>query len=198
MAHSSLTYEVVLGAHDLAVPMGTEQRIPVRSEDIFVHPKWSSFCVACGNDIALLKLSRGAVLQRGVQSGRLPPAGDVLPDEYPCYLSGWGRLSTGGPLPDTLQQALLPVVAHERCTQPDWWGALAVRSTMICAGGGEQSGCNGDSGGPLNCPTADGGWEVHGVASFVSSLGCNAPKKPTVFTRVSAFKDWINEIMSSN
>ncbi|KAM8796374.1 chymotrypsin-like elastase family member 3B [Eudromia elegans] len=195
---ASRTYEVVLGAHDLAAPAGSEQRIPVHHGDIFVHPKWSSFCVACGNDLALLKLSRRAELRGAVQSARLPPAGDVLPDGYPCYLSGWGRLSTGGPLPDALQQALLPVVCHERCTQRDWWGALAIRSSMICAGGGEQAGCNGDSGGPLNCPAADGAWEVHGVASFVSSLGCNAPRKPTVFTRVSAFTEWIEEVMSSN
>lgn len=52
----------------------------------------------------------------------------------------------------------------------------------------------GDSGGPLNCQAEDGTWEVHGIASFVSALGCNAAKKPTVFTRVSAFEDWIAEV----
>ena len=52
----------------------------------------------------------------------------------------------------------------------------------------------GDSGGPLNCPTADGSWQVHGVTSFVSAFGCNTIKKPTVFTRVSAFNDWIEEV----
>ncbi|XP_025913945.1 proproteinase E-like [Apteryx rowi] len=109
-----------------------------------------------------------------------------------------GVPAAGGPLPDKLQQALLPVVDYERCTQPDWWGSLAVRRTMICAGGGAEAGCNGDSGGPLNCRAADGRWEVHGIASFVSSLGCNAPKKPTVFTRVSAFDAWIAETINSN
>lgn len=52
----------------------------------------------------------------------------------------------------------------------------------------------GDSGGPLNCRNADGVWEVHGIASFVSGLGCNFVKKPTVFTRVSAFNDWIDQV----
>ncbi|XP_009072595.1 PREDICTED: proproteinase E-like, partial [Acanthisitta chloris] len=83
--------------------------------------------------------------------------------------------ASGGDLPDKLQQAELPVVDYEHCTQPDWWGALAIRHTMICAGGAEKAGCN------------------HGIASFVSALGCNAAKKPTVFTRVSAFEDWIRE-----
>ncbi|XP_063209873.1 chymotrypsin-like elastase family member 3B [Chroicocephalus ridibundus] len=195
---STLTYQVVLGEFDMGAEEGPEQRIPVASSDIFVHPKWRSSCVACGNDIALMKLQRPAVLNTQVQTGQLPPPDTVLPDGYPCYLSGWGRLSTGGPLPERLQQALMPVVGFERCTQPDWWGSLSIRRTMICAGGAEKAGCNGDSGGPLNCQAADGSWEVHGIASFVSGLGCNAPKKPTVFTRVSAFEDWIAEIMSQN
>nr|XP_047904584.1 chymotrypsin-like elastase family member 3B [Anser cygnoides] len=195
---STLTYEVVLGEYDMSSAEGPEQRIPVATSDIFVHPKWRSSCVACGNDIALMKLRHNAVLNNQVQTGQLPPAGTILPDGYPCYLSGWGRLSTGGPLPDRLQEALMPVVDHEHCTQPDWWGSLAIRTTMICAGGAEKAGCNGDSGGPLNCQAADGHWEVHGIASFVSGLGCDTPKKPTVFTRVSAFEDWIAETMNNN
>lgn len=52
----------------------------------------------------------------------------------------------------------------------------------------------GDSGGPLNCKNSSSIWEVHGIASFVSGLGCNYVKKPTVFTRVSAFNDWIDQV----
>ncbi|KFO58184.1 Proproteinase E, partial [Corvus brachyrhynchos] len=170
----SRTYQVVVGEYDMSTGEGPEQRIPVNSDDIFVHPKWLSFCAACGNDIALLKLQRPAAL-----SAETPRCSDP---------------TAGGSLPDRLQQAELPVVDYEHCSQPDWWGALAIRHTMICAGGAEKAGCNGDSGGPLNCQAEDGTWEVHGIASFVSALGCNAPKKPTVFTRVSAFEDWIAEV----
>lgn len=45
---STLTYEVVLGEYDMSIAEGPEQRIPVASSDIFVHPKWRSSCVACG------------------------------------------------------------------------------------------------------------------------------------------------------
>lgn len=51
----------------------------------------------------------------------------------------------------------------------------------------------GDSGGPLNC-SVGGQWVVHGVTSFVSSSGCNAYRKPTVFTRVSAYISWMNGV----
>ncbi|XP_075762501.1 proproteinase E-like [Pelodiscus sinensis] len=194
---ASRTYQVVLGEHDRSVAEGTEQHIPVNSQDIFVHPGWNSFCVACGNDVALLKLSRDAALSDSVQLGCLPPPGQVLPNDYPCYVTGWGRLYTSGPLPDKLQQALLPVVDYAHCSQADWWGGT-VKESMVCAGGDIRSGCNGDSGGPLNCRASDGRWQVHGIASFVSSRGCNALKKPTVFTRVSAFEDWISETMANH
>lgn len=46
------------------------------------------------NDIALLKLQRPAALSAEVQVGRLPPAGSILPNGYPCVLSGWGRLTS--------------------------------------------------------------------------------------------------------
>lgn len=52
----------------------------------------------------------------------------------------------------------------------------------------------GDSGGPLNCQNSDGAWEVHGIVSFGSGLSCNYAKKPTVFTRVSSYMDWINSV----
>jgi len=69
-----------------------------------------------------------------------------------------------------------------------------VKTNMVCGGGGADSGCNGDSGGPLNC-LVGGKWVVHGIASFVSSWGCNYPKKPTVFSRVSNYIEWMDSVM---
>lgn len=51
----------------------------------------------------------------------------------------------------------------------------------------------GDSGGPLNC-FVDGAWRVHGIASYAPSGSCNQVRKPTVFTRVSSFIDWIYSV----
>lgn len=52
----------------------------------------------------------------------------------------------------------------------------------------------GDSGGPLNCQNPDGSWEAHGVVSFASGQGCNVLQKPTVFTQVSSYIDWMNTV----
>ncbi|XP_040843664.1 chymotrypsin-like elastase family member 3B [Ochotona curzoniae] len=192
---SSRTYQVVLGEYDRTVREGPEQFINVT--DIFVHPRWNSSCVACGNDLALLKLSHSAELTLQVQPACLPPAGCILPHGTECLISGWGSTYTGGPLPDKLQKGQLPMVNYTYCSQPDWWGST-VKETMVCAGGDEVSACNGDSGGPLTCRGVNAEWEVHGVTSFVSGFGCNTEKKPTVFTRVSAFIDWIEETIANN
>lgn len=46
-----------------------------------------------------------------------------------------------GPIPDKLQQAMLPVVEYSVCSQSDWWGKT-VKPSMVCAGGDVRSSCN--------------------------------------------------------
>ncbi|XP_036207762.1 chymotrypsin-C isoform X2 [Myotis myotis] len=188
----SKTYRVGLGKNNLAVD-DEPGSLFVDVDTIFVHEKWNSFLVR--NDIALIKLAEPVELSDTIQVACLPAEGAMLSRDYPCYVTGWGRLWTNGPIAEELQQGLQPVVDHATCTQSDWWGAM-VKDTMVCAGGdGVTSACNGDSGGPLNCQAESGAWEVRGIVSFGSGLGCNTHKKPAVYTRVSAYIDWINQKM---
>ncbi|KFO20751.1 Chymotrypsin-like elastase family member 2A [Fukomys damarensis] len=189
---SSETYRVVLGRHSLSTDEPGSVAIAV--SEFVVHPKWNS-SLANGYDIALIKLAEPVTLSYKIQLACLPPAGTILPSNYPCYVTGWGRLQTNGATPDILQQGLLLVVDYATCSSDSWWGG-SVKTRMVCAGGdGVTSSCNGDSGGPLSCQVDDGRWQVHGVVSFGSSLGCNYYRKPSVFTRVSSFVDWIDEAL---
>uniref|UniRef100_K7GJK4 pancreatic elastase n=1 Tax=Pelodiscus sinensis TaxID=13735 RepID=K7GJK4_PELSI len=190
----ALTFRVVVGEHNLNENDGTEQYLRVGKK--FIHPYWDKNNAATGYDIALLRLSQSATLNDYVQPGALPRAGQVLPNNYPCYITGWGLTSTNGELPAILQQALASVVSYEICSTPPYWGNT-VKKTMVCAGGdGITSGCQGDSGGPLYCQV-NGRWYVHGVTSFVSIFGCNVYQKPTVFTRTSAYISWISNGIAS-
>ncbi|NXG58444.1 CELA1 elastase, partial [Hemiprocne comata] len=185
------TYRVALGEHNLLEVDGTEYYIDV--DRIFIHDGWNPNDIANGSllplpcfsyDIALLHLGSPAYDNGFVELGVLPPKGEILPNNYPCYITGWGVVS------GKLQEVMLPVVDHEICSQDDWWGSQA-KATVICAGGdGVRSGCSGDSGGPLSC-YKDDCWQVHGIVSFGLVPYCNTYKKPTVFTRVSAYMDWI-------
>ncbi|KAM8975088.1 chymotrypsin-like elastase family member 1 [Pelodytes ibericus] len=186
-----VSFRVVLGDHNLSANDGTEQTISVSR--IVKHASWNTNNVAAGYDVAVLHLASSATLNSYVQLAALPSDGAVLAHNHACIITGWGRTTTGGSLPSILQQAPLPVVAHSTCSTSSYWGST-VKTTMVCAGGdGVTAGCNGDSGGPLNCAVS-GVYQVHGIASFVSSLGCNAYLKPTVFTRVSAYISWINAV----
>ncbi|NXA56299.1 CELA1 elastase, partial [Nothocercus julius] len=188
---SNLNFRVVAGDHNIYQAEGTEQTFSV--SQIIIHPFWNSNNVAAGYDIALLRLSGYASLNSYVQLAVLPEEGAVLANNYPCYISGWGLTQTNGALSSVLQQAYLPVVSYQTCSRYSYWGST-VKSTMVCAGGdGLRSGCQGDSGGPLHC-AVNGVYQVHGVTSFVSSLGCNVRNKPTVFTRVSAYISWIDSV----
>ncbi|XP_074532244.1 elastase-1-like isoform X3 [Halichoeres trimaculatus] len=191
---SGRVLRVVIGEHDLNSNSGREQIIAV--DEIFIHEGWDSSSVAKGYDIALLRLASEATLNSYAQLGSLPPSGQTLPHNNLCYITGWGRTSTGGSLSAQLKQAYLPLVDHKTCSSSGWWGST-VKPSMVCGGGGAESGCNGDSGGPLNC-LVNGKYYVHGIASFVSGYGCNYPKKPTVFTRVSAYIDWMNAVSICN
>ncbi|XP_056303334.1 elastase-1-like isoform X1 [Danio aesculapii] len=187
---SPRTWRVVLGDHDIYNHEGREQYISVSRA--YIHPNWNSNSLSSGYDIALLQLSSNASLNSYVQLATLPPSGQVLPNNNPCYISGWGRTQTGGSLSAELKQAYLPVVDHDTCSRSDWWGST-VKNTMICGGDGTLAGCHGDSGGPLNCQVS-GQYVVHGVTSFVSSAGCDTYKRPTVFSRVSAYISWIDDV----
>ncbi|XP_028339211.1 chymotrypsin-C isoform X1 [Physeter macrocephalus] len=188
---NTLTYRVALGKNNLEVE-NEEGSLFMDVDTIFVHKKWNAFLIQ--NDIALIKLAEPVELSDTIQLACLPEEGSLLPQNYPCYVTGWGRLRTNGPISDKLQQGLQRIVDYATCSQRDWWGPT-VKKTMVCAGGdGVISACNGDSGGPLNCQAENGSWEVRGIVSFGSGLGCNTFKKPTVFTRVSAYIKWIDEV----
>ncbi|XP_063072689.1 elastase-1-like [Engraulis encrasicolus] len=190
---SSRTWRVVLGEHDLYSNSGREQIIAV--SQVYIHSGWNPSNVAGGYDVALLRLASSATLNSYVQLASLPASGLILPHNNPCYITGWGLTSTGGNLSPELKQAYMPLVDHQTCSSNGWWGST-VKNTMVCAGGYDNAGCNGDSGGPLNCSWG-GKYEVHGIASFVSGYGCDTYQKPTVFTRVSAYTSWIQDTMRS-
>uniref|UniRef100_A0A3Q2CBD6 Zgc:154142 n=1 Tax=Cyprinodon variegatus TaxID=28743 RepID=A0A3Q2CBD6_CYPVA len=148
------------------------------------------------NDIALVHLTEPVNMTKEISPICLPKAGAVMPAGTKCFVTGWGD-EKGNLFPvvaKKLNQAALPVIDFQTCSKPEYW-LDSVRPSMICAGYESpdelKSACQGDSGGPFSCSVA-GTWEVHGVVSF-GPQGCIRDKKPSVFTRVSAFNDWIHD-----
>uniref|UniRef100_H3D0F0 Peptidase S1 domain-containing protein n=1 Tax=Tetraodon nigroviridis TaxID=99883 RepID=H3D0F0_TETNG len=150
------------------------------------------------NDIALVHLVEPVNMTREISPICLPTPGAVMPPGTPCFVTGWGD-EKGNLIPkvaEKLNQAALPIIDFKTCSKPAyWWDTL--RPSMICAGYESpdelKSACQGDSGGPFSCMDAETHttWEVHGIVSF-GPFGCIRDKKPSVFTRVSAFSSWID------
>jgi len=59
---------------------------------------------------------------------------------YRLYHSCMCVSSAGGQLSAQLKQASLPIVDYKTCTSYGWWGST-VKNSMVCAGGGRNSGC---------------------------------------------------------
>ncbi|XP_073248869.1 uncharacterized protein [Porites lutea] len=181
--------KVRLGAHyRLWSSVGTEQDFNVIN--IILHENYNS-PNQYSNDIALLRLSRPAVLGKGVGLVCLSDPNFQLPfdnSNKPCWITGWGRLYYLGPQPNALMQVDLPLVSKQRCLS---YYPGSIDDSMICIGKaqGGQGACHGDSGGPLVCEF-NGKWYLEGATSW-GGLPCAAPLKPTVYANIRNLKSWI-------
>ncbi|XP_048855841.1 ovochymase-2 [Brienomyrus brachyistius] len=152
-------------------------------------------------DIALVQLDGEVVPSDEISYACLPPLEEVLPMDKKCYATGWGDETGNSTAPkaaETLNQVALPVVPYDTCKRMDYWW-FQVKPSMICCGYTKpdelKSVCQGDSGGPLVCQDAPGEpWAIHGITSF-GPIGCIMDKKPSVFTRASAYIPWIENII---
>eukprot|EP00541_Cyclophora_tenuis_P012363 CAMPEP_0116557988 /NCGR_PEP_ID=MMETSP0397-20121206/9558_1 /TAXON_ID=216820 /ORGANISM="Cyclophora tenuis, Strain ECT3854" /LENGTH=181 /DNA_ID=CAMNT_0004083531 /DNA_START=175 /DNA_END=723 /DNA_ORIENTATION=+ len=112
---------------------------------------------------------------------------------------GFGTTNYGGLLSDELRQVDIQIIDHNDCNDANSYNGEVYDSTMICAGSttGGQDSCGGDSGGPLivreDTGSAHNGAVVVvlvGISSF--GTGCGLVDYPGVYTRVSAYAEWIS------
>lgn len=97
-------------------------------------------------------------------------------------------------MPTRLIQAELPLVDVDECRTKNRAANGVIDARTLCAGvpeGGKDA-CHGDSGGPLVAKREDGRWIQIGIVSW--GIGCGRPGFPGVYTRVSAFADWIKSV----
>ena len=187
---STETLEMVLNRNNLA-DHGIGERLAIT--EIIQHPDFERGSRTPSADLALVKLA---------QPSEQPPI--ILADRFnllevpgnPSTVMGWGTISASNrTFPDQLQAVEVPLVDRAVCDAPESYDGK-IRETMLCAGyrEGGRDACVGDSGGPLVKATEQG-WRQLGVVSF--GEGCAEPNFYGVYTRLSYFEGYINNIICS-
>ncbi|XP_066581977.1 transmembrane protease serine 9-like [Prorops nasuta] len=133
------------------------------------------------NDIALMRVEKPYEYNDKQKAIGLFNAEEEVKSGTVATITGWGSRSV------YLQQVLVPVVSHEECNK-DYEDKGGIPEGEICAAypeGGKDA-CQGDSGGPM---TVEG--RLAGIVSW--GRGCGERGYPGVYTKVAAYRDWIDE-----
>uniref|UniRef100_T1HL65 Peptidase S1 domain-containing protein n=1 Tax=Rhodnius prolixus TaxID=13249 RepID=T1HL65_RHOPR len=183
-----------LGEHDLSTeeePYGYQER---RVQIVASHPQFDPRTFEY--DLALLRFYEPVTFQPNIIPVCVPEDDTNFVGSL-AFVTGWGRLYEDGPLPSILQEVSVPVINNTLCeTMYRAAGYIEhIPEIFICAGwkkGGFDS-CEGDSGGPMVIQRPDRRWLLAGVISW--GIGCAEPNQPGVYTRISQFRHWINQIL---
>lgn len=193
---------VVVGACNLKDRRGMENKNGIvevfRTERSFIHEGFTGD-VRLGSDIALLKLSSASAHQ----PVSLPKTSEFVDMMLNIATIGWGSQEDGTSPVDLRLQSHVAVIPNRFCDSKDSWGRV-IQDSMVCAVGvgAEQESCQGDSGGPLlqyslsqgdiaqGEPAED---VVVGITSFGGQGGCGRSELPSVYTRLSSYRDWIDD-----
>uniref|UniRef100_A0A4X2JMZ3 Serine protease 33 n=1 Tax=Vombatus ursinus TaxID=29139 RepID=A0A4X2JMZ3_VOMUR len=154
-------------------------------------------------DIALVQLRRPVPFSARIRPVCLPGPGALPPPGTRCWVTGWGSLQAGAPLPGSrpLQGVQVPLIDRQACdrlyhmdSDTPLWEPIVLPGTL-CAGyaRGHKDACQGDSGGPLVC-IQSGRWVLEGVVSW--GKGCALPNRPGIYTSVAHYWPWIQAHLS--
>jgi trypsin len=174
---------VFVGAHEVdnTHVTASETRVIVRQ-----YPYPDLDFTSWDNDLTLFQLNRPVLSLPPVRLNSdtaLPSPDSIL------TVIGFGATQTGG-LSEFLREVDIYPVDSDKCILQYNEATIIDPAHMICASNpspGHDS-CQGDSGGPL-LDTATG--TQVGIVSF--GIGCGDPKFPGVYTRVSAYTNWIHD-----
>ncbi len=176
--------DVFLGSNNLRDPAA----LKVPALGAIIHPDWDPFLIY--NDLALIKLTQPVNLQ---PMDILTPAEEALlvtGDAMQVY--GWGMTDPQRPiLPFVLQRGDVGYFTPADCEE--LLGRYFNRDVNVCAGvlasspGGGVDSCFGDSGGPLTRVVSNTP-RLTGIVSWGFQCGGSTPG---VYTRASAYRDWI-------
>ncbi|XP_019869611.2 plasminogen-like [Aethina tumida] len=193
--------KITLAQHDLSNKDTDAYQTGLKA--ISIHSGYS--CNKPRDDIAILELEKPLIWSLTVSPACLPDG--LNGQNYDNFnnalatVAGWGWTnedSSKGGRANKLQKAKVNVIPNEKCKE--WFLSQGkktkIQNKQMCAGH-EQGGvdaCWADSGGPLMLDTFD---ETMVIGVVSTGIGCARPYLPGIYTRVSEYIPWIEEIVGS-
>ncbi|XP_055967152.1 transmembrane protease serine 11E-like [Sorex fumeus] len=155
---------------------------------IIVHEKYNY--PSHDYDIAVAELSRPVPYTNAVHRVCLPDASHEFHPGAEMFVTGFGALQNDGNTQNHLRQVQVKLIDTKTCNEPQVYNN-AITPRMLCAGflEGKRDACQGDSGGPLVSSDTRDIWYLAGIVSWGDE--CGQPNKPGVYTRLTAFREWI-------
>ncbi|XP_011189539.3 lectizyme [Zeugodacus cucurbitae] len=198
---------IVTAAHCISKPvgMGVVAGLHVRAE---IDEKTQSRVVDFGlvhesytggvgpYDIALLHISEPLEYNEWVQPANLPQYEEIHSGEATLY--GWGQVKAFNfNAAKVLQTVKIDLIEYNECKEQLAENA-PIQPTNICTSSLKKgiSACNGDSGGPLVQEHSGVASELIGIVSW-GYIPCGSGNMPSIYTRVSAYVDWIARVQSA-
>uniref|UniRef100_A0A4W5R901 Coagulation factor IXa n=1 Tax=Hucho hucho TaxID=62062 RepID=A0A4W5R901_9TELE len=187
------SFFVRVGEHNIYDKEGTEQDHEVSKQ--YKHPLYDSQQSLYNHDIALLRLHTPITFSSHARPICLGPkvfAEDLVKDQSPATVSGWGRTRFQGATSHLLQKVEVPFTERTSCKDSS---SARITKYMFCAGYAHvaKDSCQGDSGGPHTNRYHDT-WFLTGIVSWGEE--CAKDGKYGVYTRVSHYYRWIRHVMS--
>ncbi|OXA48947.1 Trypsin-1 [Folsomia candida] len=178
----------VLGEHVQNADDGME--VVAKVAEIIVHENFNQTTFT--HDIALFRLTRPLTFSNPfIQPARI--AKKSTKPSKKMVVAGWGLTNQNNTeVSDILQKATVALRPDSVCKQAyEPTRVKYVSDVQICVGGEGKSSCKGDSGGPLHIGRNTVDYTVVGIVSF--GKGCASNQYPAVYTKISAYVDWIEE-----
>uniref|UniRef100_A0A3P8XBR8 Coagulation factor IX n=1 Tax=Esox lucius TaxID=8010 RepID=A0A3P8XBR8_ESOLU len=188
------TFFIRVGEHNINVKDGTERDHEVAKH--VRHPLYDARLNRHNHDIALLRLRVRIAYSPRVRPICLGPKDfteDLMKEESPATVSGWGKIRFQGAPSHTLQKVEVPFKDRMECKGSN---RLPITKYMFCAGYAKvaKDSCQGDSGGPHVNRYYDT-WFLTGIVSWGEE--CAKEGRFGVYTRVSQYYTWIHQVMSA-
>lgn len=183
-------YTIQLGRHDQLLQESWSLSRSV--EKIIYHESYDATLIR--NDIAVMKFyPKLDKFTDYIMPVCFPSAGETFENE-PSVTTGWGATYFGGPATRYLLEVFTPILSDRDCQARYTTGQLDP-ATQVCSGGNNQGACQGDSGGPIAVKSKNDSkkYTLVGLTSWGIRCGVGG-----VFTRVSAFLDWIKSKIGSD